>query len=69
MTKSPQLTSRLAVSLKPDDPVLLEQLRTVYEKRAARRLSWAKVVRIAIYEQSLSNGIIDKTIFNTLINE
>ena len=67
MTKSPQLTNRLAVSLLPDDPVLLEQLRAIYEKRAARRLSWAKVVRITIYEQALSKGIINETIFNTLI--
>lgn len=65
MPKFPQIQRRLNVSLLEGDPVVLEKLRTIYESRMCKRISWAEVVRIAYHSEALKEGIINEAFFNT----
>ena len=65
MPKSPHFPDRrINVSLCEGDPLLLEKLRTVYEGRKARRMSWAEVFRTTLYNQAKAEGVITEDFFN-----
>lgn len=59
MENQQKITPRLNVSLIGNDGETLERLRTALETRLSKRLALAEVVRIAIHNQAIHEGVED----------